>query len=111
MNYYKQIKELETKEKLNNEKLSKLREEKEELLKLKKHKAEENSIINKVNNLKELSESLGFKLIDSFEENEENKIKDNEQDNFNKNIIIKDIEEIKKKKNEYKLKFNELKKM
>ena len=110
MNYYKQIKELETKEKLNNEKLSKLREEKEELLKLKKHKAEENSIINKVNNLKELSESLGFKLIDSFEENEENKIKDNEQDNFNKNIIIKDIEEIKKKKNEYKLKFNELKK-
>ena len=107
MNYLNQKKELEEKEKLNNEILNKLREENEELIKLKNNKIEENLNINKINSIKDLSKSLGFEINNSFEDDD--KMGDDEQDNINNNIIIKDLEELQKKKADYELKFIELK--
>ena len=102
-----QIKELETNEKLNNEKINELRKENEQLKKEKENKIknEENNK-NIINNIKDLSKSLGLNLINiHLNENDDNKQETEDEEN----IEIKDIEEIQKNKTDYELKFIELK--
>jgi len=87
---------------------------KEKELKLKDNIIEEKEIENifKITNIKELSKSLGFEI----ENNNNNKNEDNnsmddiiDDQKNNKDIDIKILEEILKKKADYELKFNALK--
>ena len=112
LNYTSQLNELKEIEKKNNETIMKLKKEKEELIKNKDIKIPKQDNRNRINNIRDLSASLGFDFIkNNLEDNQENGINDNykEKNNINENIKIKDIEEIQKKKTEYEIKFIELK--
>ena len=100
-----QIKELESQKKANDKKIINLRKKNEDLKIKKQTKIKENK--NIINNIKDLSKTLGINLID-YNLEEENKI-DNISKNENNNIVIKDIEEIQKNKINYELQFIELK--
>ena len=102
LNYTTQINELKETEKMNNEKIVRLKKEKEELIKIKSTKIQKQINRNGINNIRDLSMSLGFDFINNnFGDNEENGINENnkEKNHINEKIEIKEIEEIPKKKN------------
>ena len=102
--YNEQIKELESKIKTNDEIILKLKKENEELNKNKKQNEIENNI-NVINNIKDLSKSLGYNFLnEDFEQ--QNNIENRDENN---NIDKIDINEIQKNKINYELKFIELK--
>ena len=112
LRYKDKVKELQKKKEIYNEKLFELKKEKEkeELKNNKDNIIEEKEIenITKITNIKELSQSLGFEIEnDNNNKNENNNNIDNQENN--KDIDIKILEEILKKKTDYELKFNKLK--
>ena len=112
LRYKDKIKELQKKKEIYNEKLFELKKEKEkeELKNNKDNIIEEKEIenITKITNIKELSKSLGFEIENNNNNKNENNNNIDNQEN-NKDIDIKILEEILKKKADYELKFNKLK--
>ena len=112
LRYEDKIKELQKKKEIYNEKLFELKKEKEkeELKNNKDNIIEEKEIenITKITNIKELSKSLGFEIENNNNNKNENNNNIDNQEN-NKDIDIKILEEILKKKADYELKFNKLK--
>ena len=101
--YNEQIKELDLKQKVNDEIILKLKKENEELNENKNQNIENN--INVINNIKDLSISLGYNFLNEDFEQQNNK--DNRDENNNIDKI--DVYEIQKNKTNYELQFIELK--
>ncbi len=101
--YNEQIKELDLKQKVNDEIILKLKKENEELNENKNQNIENN--INVINNIKDLSISLGYNFLnEDFEQ--QNNIDNRDENN---NIDKIDVYEIQKNKTNYELQFIELK--
>ena len=110
--YKAQINELKETEKTNNEKIMELRKENEELTKIKdiKEEQKQDNRNSSINNIRDLSLSLGLDFINENDNNnEENNINDNNEESNNNNKKIEIKEEIQKKKTDYEIKFIELK--
>ena len=106
-----QIKELNQKKEIYSEKLLKLKKEKEEL-KLRRNEKKEKEDINKIIDIKDLPKSLGLEIINdtnNIQNEDNNNIDENSEQKNNKNIEIKVLEEILKRKEDYEIKFTELK--
>ena len=109
-NYKNQIKDLESKTKSNKEIISKLKSENEQLKRGRNNQAQNQSsrINNSINNIKDLSQSLGINLMEISNDDEIGN--NNERNEPNRqNIRPKDLEEIQNKKLNYEMKFLELK--
>ena len=109
-NYKNQIKDLESKTKSNKEIISKLKSENEQLKRGRNNQAQNQSsrINNSINNIKDLSQSLGINLMEICNDDEIGN--NNERNEPNRqNIRPKDLEEIQNKKLNYEMKFLELK--
>ena len=108
--YKDQIKELNKKKEMYDEQLLNLKKENEEL-KLKNNidnKIEEKEIEN-ITNLNTLSKSLGFKIENDNDNQNEGKNNNLDEQKNNKDIEIKILEEILKTKADYEVKFTKLK--
>ena len=103
LRYKDQIKELKKKKEIYNEKLLNLKK-----LKNNKDNKIEEKEIEYITNINQLSKSLGLKIEnDDYNKNEDNNNIDEQKNN--KDIEIKILEEILKKKADYELKFIKLK--
>ena len=110
INNKKQIKDLESKAKSNEEIISKLKSENEQLKRGRNSQSQNsnNQINNSINNIRDLSQSLGINLMEISNDDEiGNNNERNEQNR--ENIRAKDLEEIQNKKLNYEMKFLELK--
>ena len=70
MNYKNQIKELESKAKSNEQIISKLKSENEQLKRGRNNHAQNNHINNSINNIRDLSQSLGINLMEICDDDE-----------------------------------------
>ena len=104
----KQIKDLESKAKSNEEIISKLKSENEQLKRGRNNQSQNrnNQIKNSINNIRDLSQSLGINLMGICDDDE---IGNNNERKNRENIREKDLEEIQNKKLKYEMKFLELK--
>ena len=105
MNYKNQIKELESKAKSNEQIISKLKSENEQLKRGRNNHAQNNHINNSINNIRDLSQSLGINLMEICDDDE---IGNNINEQNRENIRAKNLEEIQNKKFNYEMKFIEL---
>ena len=109
--FKKQIKELELLKKKNDETISKLKKEKENLnTEIKKKLTEKNKL--KINNIKDLSKSLGYNLYNNNDDDDdfgqENQ-RDNRGNKNNENNNVINDEKIQKDKEDCEIRFIQLK--
>ena len=110
-NYKNQIKDLESKTKTNEEAISKLKSENEQLKRgiNSQAQSQNNQINNSINNIKDLSQSLGINLMEICDDDEIGNNNNERNEQNRENIRANALEEIQIKKLNYEMKFLELK--
>ena len=110
-NYKNQIKDLESKTKTNEEAISKLKSENEQLKRGINNQAQSqnNQINNSINNIRDLSQSLGINLMEISNDDEIGNNNNERNEQNRENIRANALEEIQIKKLNYEMKFLELK--